>query len=144
MRYVDKVWSLRFSILLLVVMQAFDTLSTVLALGVGGGEEGNPVMAEALGSAGGVGLVFAKWAVVALVFFAIAIDPLERPYVKAALGIMNVVYAVVLSGNFAAYGLATGSWALPAAFWGLVLSLAIVAVDEAFFEPRPRPVAVDD
>lgn len=54
-RYVDKVWSLRYTILLLVVMQAFDTLSTILALGVGGGEEANPLMAEALVAAGGSG-----------------------------------------------------------------------------------------
>lgn len=69
----------------------------------------------------------------ALVFVAIALDPLEKPYVKAALVIMNIVYAGVLSSNFLAYGLATGAWALPSAFWALVLALAIVAVDEAFF-----------
>lgn len=139
MRYVEKLWSLRHAILVLVFMQAFDTLSTVLALGVGGGEEANPVMAHALHAAGGVGLVVAKWAVVALVFFAVWVDPLEKPYLRASLTIMNIVYAVVLSGNFAAYGLATGDWVLPSAFWALVLAMAIVAVDEAFFAQRIRP-----
>ncbi len=137
MRYVEKLWSLRHAISILVVMQAFDTLSTVLALGVGGGEEGNPVMREALG-VGPEAMVVAKWAVIALVFAAVAIDPMERPYVRAALLIMNTVYGVVLSGNFAAYGLATGDWMLPVAFWGLVLAMATVAVDEAFFQ-RGRP-----
>lgn len=137
-RYAQKLWSIRYTVLLLVVMQAFDTLSTILALGVGGGEEGNPVMAETLGAAGGAGMVIAKWAVIALVFVAVALDPMEKPYLKAALGIMNVVYAIVLSLNFTAYGLASDSWALPAAFWALACALGIVAVDEAFFRERRR------
>lgn len=136
MRYVDKVWSLRYSLLLLVVLQAFDVLSTILALGVGGGEEANPLMARALEAAGGLGLVIAKFGVVALVYVGIAFDPMEKPYVRSALIIMNIVYAIVLSGNFTAYGLATGSWTLPVAFWALVLALATVAVDEAFFSRR--------
>lgn len=136
MRSLERLWRLRHPILLLVVLQVFDTFSTLLALGVGGGEEANPVMAAALGAAGGVGLASAKWAVVALVFVAVALDPGKGPYVPAALWIMNVVYAIVLSGNFAAYGLATGSWALPVAFWALVLALAIVGVDRTFFTSR--------
>lgn len=136
MRPSKRIWALRHPIMLLVVLQVFDTFSTLLALGVGGGEEGNPVMAAALGSAGGTGMAIAKWAVVALVFVAVAVDPGQGPYVPAALWIMNVVYAVVLSGNFAAYGLATGQWALPSAFWALMLTLAIVGVDRAFFAGR--------
>lgn len=141
MRYAERLWSLKYTIGLLVVLQAFDTLSTILALGVGGGEEANPV-ARRLLEGDAVGLVLAKWGVVGLVFLAPLVDPRDTrtDYVKAALVIMNCVYAVVLSSNFAAYGLATGDWMLPVAFWALVLALGIVAVDEAFFRPRATTV----
>ncbi len=132
MRYVDRVWSLRYTILLLVVLQVFDTLSTMLALGAGF-QEGNPILARLLADGGATSLVAVKWAVVGLVFLAVALDPLQTPYVRAALVIMNVVYALVVTNNFAAYGMARGSMALAVAFAALALSWAIVAVDEAFF-----------
>jgi hypothetical protein len=134
LNYVEKLWSLKYTLLLLVLFQVFDTLSTILAIGAGA-EEANPVM-RALLHNDAAGLVMAKWAVIVLVFFAVYLDPLETPYVRAALTIMNVVYAVVLSSNFAMYGLATGQWVLPAAFWALMLALAIVAVDDVFFPKR--------
>lgn len=133
MRVAEKLWRLKYSILLLVVLQAFDTLSTILALGFGF-DEGNPLVARLLDGSGAA-LVLVKWAVVGLVFLGVALDPLEKPYVPAAIVTMNIVYAVVLSNNFAAYGYASGDWYLPVAFWALMLALATVSVDEAFFRP---------
>ncbi len=137
MGYVDRVWSLRYAILLLVILQVFDTLSTMLALGAGFAE-GNPLLVRVMEGQGLMGLVIVKWAVVALVFVGVALDPPQAPYVRAALVIMNIVYAVVVANNFAAYGFARGSMALPVAFAALALSWAIVAVDEVFFRPQAQ------
>ncbi len=134
---VERVWSLRYAILLLVVLQVFDTLSTMLALGAGFAE-GNPLLVRLLEERGMEALVMVKWAVVGLVFMGVAFDPSQGPYVRAALVIMNVVYAVVVANNFVAYGFARGSMALPVAFAALALSWAIVAVDEVFFQPKAQ------
>lgn len=122
-------------LLLLVVFQAFDTLSTVLALGAGGGEEANPLLRLFFEGGSVTSVVVLKWTVVALVFTGVAVDPRDTrtDFVQWAIVLMNIVYAVVLSLNFVAYGLASGDWVLPSAFWALVLLLAIVAVDETFF-----------
>lgn len=147
-----RIWSLKYTLLLLVVFQTFDTLSTVLALGHGVGEEANPLLRLFFEGDSVTSVVMLKWLVVATAFAGVAADPRDTKtdFVKIALVIMNVVYAVVLSLNFVAYGLGSGDWILPAAFWGLVLALAIVAVDEAFFSGRmaermrSTPTATDD
>jgi len=69
------IWRLKCSIPLLVVMQAFDTLSTLLALGRGL-EEGDPVADRLLDE--GAAIVIAKRGVVALAFLAVAVAPLEK------------------------------------------------------------------
>ncbi|MEK6985481.1 MAG: DUF5658 family protein [Candidatus Thermoplasmatota archaeon] len=141
MDYLTRLWSLKFSILLLAVLQVFDTLSTLLALAQPGTVEANPVMRWAL-AGGGAGLVVAKLAALVLVFVAVALDPMEKPYLRSALVAMNILYSFVLSMNFLAYGLASGAWMLPVAFWGLVLALATVAVDETFFKPHRKATPV--
>jgi hypothetical protein len=127
---------MRYAIMLLVALQVFYALPTILALRVGGGEERNPVMTMTLEQAGGAGLFVAN--PLAVVFLAIAIDSLEKPYVKLAIVIMNVVYAIVLSGNFMAYGLATDNGALPAAFWALICGFGAVALGEVFVKLKHR------
>lgn len=144
MRYVEKLWSLRHGIILLVVLQAFDVLSTLLALEAPGTREANPLMRHAFESAGGLGLLLPKQAAIALVFLGVWLDPLESPAVRRSIAAVNVLYGAVLSMNFASYGMATGDWRLPAAFWALALAIAAVAVDETFFAPRPAPVPAAD
>ncbi len=136
--YLRKLYSLRYPLTLLVILQAFDTLSTLLALGHGA-QEGNPVAALGLASAGGLGLFAAKQAVILLVFIGIALDPMDTPYLRAALVIMDFVYATVVSGNFVAIGQRTGDWNLPVAYWALTLAIATVALDETLRRPKAVP-----
>ncbi len=137
--YVQKLYSVRYSLVLFVLLQTFDTLSTQLALAVGG-REGNPVV-EAGIRIGGFGLVFAaKQAVILLVFLAIALDPMERPYIRSVLIIMNIVYGIVIAGNFYVFGRYGGTWALAIAYWALAVAVTVVALD-ALRNSRHRRLA---
>jgi hypothetical protein len=133
--YLEKLHSVRHPLTLLAVFQAFDVLSTHLALGYGA-QEGNPVVALGLRYAGPVAVVAAKQAALALAFIAVALDSMETPYLKASLVIMDVVYGAVIAGNFLAYMQHSGDWALPVAYWALVLAIATVAVQQRWF-PAP-------
>jgi hypothetical protein len=130
----DKVWSVRYALLLLVFFQMLDVLSTRLALGAGA-SEGNPLVRQALDDGYGT-LVLAKAAVLGLVLLGIYLDRMEAPYVHAALVIMNIVYGAVIAGNFLAYAQFSGQVMLAVAYWALALALATEAVDETFFRPR--------
>lgn len=137
-RGVQRIWSLKSTLLLLVMFQVFDTLSTVLALGTGAGEEANPILREWFESGDTGQVILLKWSVVAFAFVVVALDPRDTKtdFVKWGLITMNIAYAVVLSMNFAVYGAGSGDWMLPAAFWALMLALATVMVDENFFRSR--------
>ena len=133
--YLEKLHSVRYPLTLLVVFQAFDVLSTHLALGLGA-QEGNPLVAMGLQHAGPVAMVLAKQAAIALAFFAIALDPMDRPYIMAALVTMDIVYGAAIAGNFLAYMEYSGEWALPVAYWALALAIATVAVQSRWFPQR--------
>jgi hypothetical protein len=127
--FVQKAMRVRHALFLLLVFQLFDLLSTRLAL-EHGGVEANPLVAFGLSQGGYASLVVAKAAAIVLVLAGIALDPLDTPYVPAALVIMNIVYGVVVANNFAAYGLHSGDWSLPTAYWALGVALVGAAGDE--------------
>jgi hypothetical protein len=133
--YLEKLHAVRHPLTLLAVFQAFDVLSTHLALGAGG-EEGNPLMALGLRHGGALAIVLAKQAALAVAFVAVALDPMEKPYLMAALVTMDIVYGAAIAGNFLAYMQLSGEWALPVAYWALALAIATVAVQRRWF-PRP-------
>jgi hypothetical protein len=133
--YLEKLHRVRHPLTLLAVFQAFDVLSTTLALSHGA-QEGNPIMALGLQHAGATGMVIAKQAALALAFFAIYLDPMEKPYIAASLIIMDIVYGAAIAGNFLAYMQYSGEWALPVAYWALALAIATVAVQSRWFPQR--------
>ncbi|HEX2066388.1 MAG TPA: DUF5658 family protein [Candidatus Thermoplasmatota archaeon] len=133
--YREKLHRIRHPFGLLVVFQAFDVLSTRLAL-LHGAQEGNPVMALGLEHGGFLAMVAAKLGAMALVFVALALDPLETPYLVAALVTMDIVYGAAIAGNFLAYMQLSGDWALPVAYWGLALAIATAAVHARWFAQR--------
>lgn len=133
--YLEKLHSVRHPLTLLAVFQAFDVLSTHLALSHGA-QEGNPIVALGLKHAGPAAIVVAKQAALLLAFVAVALDPMESPHLKAALITMDVVYGAVIGGNFLAYMQRSGDWALPVAYWALALAIATAAVQARWF-PRP-------
>ncbi|MEA3203622.1 MAG: hypothetical protein QOI63_1301 [Thermoplasmata archaeon] len=133
--YLERLHRVRHPLTLLAVFQAFDVLSTTLALSQGA-QEGNPLVATALRGGGALGIVVAKQAALALAFVAVALDPMDTPYLMAALVTMDIVYAAAIAGNFLAYMQYSGEWALPVAYWALALAIATVAVQSRWF-PRP-------
>jgi hypothetical protein len=133
--YLERLHAVRHPLTLLAVFQAFDVLSTHLALAQGA-QEGNPLVALALRHGGSLAIVVAKQAALALAFVAVALDPMDKPYLMAALVTMDIVYAAAIAGNFLAYMQRTGEWALPVAYWALALCIATVAVQSRWF-PRP-------
>lgn len=132
--YLEKLHSVRYPLTLLAVFQAFDVLSTLLALRHGA-QEGNPLVAVGLQHSP-LAIVLAKQAALALAFVAVYLDPMDRPYIMAALVTMDVVYAAAISGNFLAYMQYSGEWALPVAYWALMLAIATVAVQSRWFPGR--------
>jgi hypothetical protein len=133
--YLERLHRVRHPLTLLAVFQAFDVLSTWLAL-AHGAQEGNPLVALGLRQGGGLGIVVAKQAALGLAFVAVALDPMETPYLAAALVTMDIVYGAAIAGNFLAYMQHSGDWALPVAYWGLALAIATAAVQQRWF-PRP-------
>ncbi|HUR61439.1 MAG TPA: DUF5658 family protein [Candidatus Thermoplasmatota archaeon] len=133
--YLEKLHSVRYPLTLLAIFQAFDVLSTTLAL-AHGAQEGNPLVAASLEHGGAASVVLAKQAALALAFVAVYLDPMDKPYIMAALITMDVVYAAAISGNFLAYMQYSGEWALPVAYWALMLAIATVAVQSKWFPSR--------
>ncbi|MEA3143526.1 MAG: hypothetical protein QOG31_850 [Thermoplasmata archaeon] len=133
--YLERLHAVRHPLTLLAVFQAFDVLSTYLAL-AHGAQEGNPIVAFGLRHGGGAAIVLAKQAALALAFVAVALDPMDKPYLMAALVTMDIVYGAAIAGNFLAYMQHSGEWALPVAYWALALAIATVAVQRRWF-PAP-------
>ncbi len=140
MRVAEKIWRVRFPLMVLVLFQALDVLTTRLAL-TAGGIEGNPVAGALLGNGGDASLTVAKFAVMALAFGAVALDPGKDIYVPAAIIAGDVLYGLVIANNIFGYGYLTGTWALTVAVWGLLVAIAAIGVERTLQRRRATTVS---